>query len=209
MLKKIIVGICILAVVWHFWGPLPKAEWKGVPASPDPVQVGGDLPVSWMKGIYTITPRARYHIKAVVLSKHYYWAGYDEDVLAPYDLALGWGVMSEARVINALKFVHGGRWYNFMWKGDPPEPLDEMVRHASNHHILAADENVLRQIKKLRRFDLVDLEGYLVDVTKKDGWHWNSSLTRDDSGGGACELFWVKSVNPAIAPPVGNWLASV
>ena len=27
-----------------------------------------------------------------------------------------------------------------------------------------------------------------------DGWRWRSSLTRDDSGGGACELVYVCSI---------------
>jgi hypothetical protein len=38
---------------------------------------------------------------------------------------------------------------------------------------------------------VVALSGYLVRVTAADGWHWNSSMTRSDSGHGACELVWV------------------
>ena len=43
-------------------------------------------------------------------------------------------------------------------------------------------------------FDVVALGGYLITVEAKDGWRWRSSLSRNDSGGGACELVWVKSL---------------
>ena len=39
------------------------------------------------------------------------------------------------------------------------------------------------------------MKGYLVKITKADGWHWISSLKRDDTGGGSCELFWVEEVS--------------
>jgi len=42
---------------------------------------------------------------------------------------------------------------------------------------------------------LVALDGYLVDANRADGWHWRTSLTRDDTGDGACELFYVTSVD--------------
>ena len=199
-LKKILFYTIIAFLAWHFCGPLPRAAWKGSAAPAEPIQATEDLPAPWTKGAYTISPRAPYWIKALVLSRHHYWAGYDEDILAPYDLALGWGVMSQAALINALKISQDGRWYNYTWKGELPVAADEVVRHSANHHILADNKNVLRKIAAVRRFDVVDLEGFLVDVTKTDGWHWNTSLTREDSGGGACEVFWVKTVRSVRRP---------
>jgi hypothetical protein len=32
----------------------------------------------------------------------------------------------------------------------------------------------------------------LVEADGRDGWKWRSSLTRDDTGDGACELMWVE-----------------
>jgi hypothetical protein len=34
----------------------------------------------------------------------------------------------------------------------------------------------------------------LVTASKADGFTWNTSLTRNDSGNGACELMYVESV---------------
>jgi hypothetical protein len=39
------------------------------------------------------------------------------------------------------------------------------------------------------------MKGYLVKISKADGWHWISSLKRDDTAGGSCELFWVEEVS--------------
>jgi hypothetical protein len=43
----------------------------------------------------------------------------------------------------------------------------------------------------VRAGSLVRFSGYLVKVEAPDGWAWVSSLTRDDTGAGACELVWV------------------
>ena len=46
---------------------------------------------------------------------------------------------------------------------------------------------------------VITLHGYLVEVRANDGWHWRSSLTRNDTGNGACELVWVESVEIGAA----------
>ncbi|WP_166627906.1 hypothetical protein [Thiopseudomonas denitrificans] len=45
----------------------------------------------------------------------------------------------------------------------------------------------------MRPGQVIALEGYLVDAAAPDGWRWNTSLTRKDTGTGACELFWVEN----------------
>ena len=42
--------------------------------------------------------------------------------------------------------------------------------------------------------DRVRIDGWLVQVNAPDGWRWRSSLTREDSGGGACEVVYVCSI---------------
>ena len=36
--------------------------------------------------------------------------------------------------------------------------------------------------------------GYLVDVAGPGGFAWNTSLTRNDTGDGACEIVWVETL---------------
>ncbi len=187
--------IVALAIGWFVFFHQPKAPWSGALVPEDPQQTSDELPSPWTQGQNTFTPRARYQIRAVVLSKHSYWAGFTEDTIAPYDLALGWGPLSDAKVINALHITQGGRWYNYSWKGAPPVDPGLIVSHSANNHIIAADSRVLKQVEMIKRFDVVTLKGYLVDITRPDGWSWHTSLSRDDSGSGACELFWVEAVS--------------
>jgi hypothetical protein len=59
-------------------------------------------------------------------------------------------------------------------------------------HMIPATAEVEAALKSFHDGDLIDMEGQLVEVTAPDGWHWRSSLTRTDSGPGACELMWVR-----------------
>ena len=52
-----------------------------------------------------------------------------------------------------------------------------------------------QNLKKVRPGEIVHLRGYLVEISAADGWFWNSSMTREDTGDGACELVRVESVD--------------
>jgi len=192
-MKKYFLILAIIVAGWMYFHH-PKAHWQGQLVSEEPVQISEDLPSPWIYKDFTFTARAKYHIKAVVLSKHHYWAGSTEDTLSSYDLALGWGPMSDAKVINQLDISQGGRWYNYHWSNYPPVDPSLIISHSSNNHIIAADQNVLEAVKHFKWYDVIDLEGYLVDIkSNKEDWSWHTSLSRTDTGGGSCEVFWVTS----------------
>ena len=46
-----------------------------------------------------------------------------------------------------------------------------------------------------RQGDRVRINGWLVEANAADGWRWRSSTSRDDSGGGACEVVYVCSIS--------------
>ena len=60
--------------------------------------------------------------------------------------------------------------------------------------MIPANGEIARQLKSIRAGNMVHLKGFLVEVTGKDGFRWKSSLSRADTGGGACELIWVESL---------------
>ncbi len=59
-------------------------------------------------------------------------------------------------------------------------------------HMIPADADVKRQLEQVRQGQVVHIEGFLVDASRADGWHWKTSMTRDDTGAGACELIYVE-----------------
>jgi hypothetical protein len=59
---------------------------------------------------------------------------------------------------------------------------------------------VARELSRIRVGDLVTLRGKLVDVEIRDRsgkvvHRSRTSLTRDDTGSGACEQLWVEAVD--------------
>ncbi len=191
--KKLLALALLVAAGWLYWHQ-PAATWRGMPAAQDPVQLASGLPKPFQVEGYTITPLARYAVTAVVLSRDRYRNDRGA-ALAPVDLALGWGPMSVASVINGLSFSQSGRWYEYRWSGEPPLDPGLIATHSANTHCLPADAEVRRRLLEVKNHELVTMEGYLVEVNGSDGYRWRSSLTRDDTGAGACEVFWITSLD--------------
>jgi len=193
-MKRLTFIVAFAVGSWFIFFYESPARWRGIPAAAEPQQTAKDLPKAFLHERYTVTPLARYSITAVVLSRDRYRFDPAAD-LAPVDLALGWGSMSIAGVINELKISQSGRWYEYSYPGEPPLDPQAIATHSANTHCLPANAGVKKQLLAVRRHDLVTLEGYLVELTGPDGYHWRSSLSRDDTGGGACEVMWVTGVS--------------
>lgn len=168
----------------------------GVVAPGEPAQTAlleGDAPFRHKD--HTITPLARFEVTGRVLGTRRYLVD-REARLVPVDVALGWGPMSDASVLRDLRFTQMAR--AFMWAADElPIEREDIERHAANMHPIPADGAVARAIARLRPGQVVTLRGLLVQVDARDGWEWTSSLSREDTGTGACELVWVESVEVA------------
>ena len=86
----------------------------------------------------------------------------------------------------------------FYWKPRNPAtfPLDAqtLIMHGAQMHIIPATKDIERRIRKLRPGQIVTIGGYLVDVRGQGGFRWDTSLTRTDTGAGACEIVWVETL---------------
>lgn len=199
-MKRWLLLVALLALAWQWW-PLPVPAVQGPPppvAAPDddraaPVQRDlEDGPRFVINGI-AAHALAEYTVSARVLSTARYRLGRTAS-LAPLDFALGWGRMTDAAVLDRLDIHQGGRWYFWRYQGAPPLPEDEIVRSSANTHLIPADRAVAKALARAKAGRHVTLRGYLVELAAADGWHWRSSLRRDDSGAGACELLYVQAV---------------
>jgi hypothetical protein len=146
----------------------------------------------WRINDFIIKALAKYELKAKVLSKKRY--RFDEGALiAPYDLVLGWGRMSDQAVIDRIDISQRSRWY--FWKAKhPPIPKAEIAMCSANMHIIPANKIVKSELEDVLVGEIIYLKGFLIEVTGKNGWHWKSSLSRTDTGNGACELVYVEKL---------------
>jgi hypothetical protein len=134
-------------------------------------------------------PKARYRVAARVLSTERYYWGWGAE-LAPLDLALGWGAISDPAVDTMIDWYQGSRWYFWKWNGTPSLSNGDIAPQSANVHVVPASLNLKRALLALDAGDIVQLKGLLVNIQGPDGESWKSSLTREDTGGGSCELLY-------------------
>lgn len=190
---RILFLVLFMSLGYWWW------QYAAVISHPAGVLVTG-IPVQetvqkspWIKGRYQIKPLAKFSLEARVIRKQRYHDRGAE--IAPYDLVLGWRQMSDQALLDQLKISQVWRWWQWHAKMRPTVPPRTIETSASNMHIIPASEDIERKVAHLRQGDIIFLRGYLVSVQGPDGFRWRSSLSRHDTGDGACELFWVEEIS--------------
>lgn len=193
-MKRILIIVLIVSIIWGIRNCSGKVTLgPGVMVNDVPVQEEIKSPISFNHLGFTITKVANFKIKAKVLAREDYYFDRGAD-LAPVDLALGWGRMSDESILEQINITQSGRFYR--WRVESfPIPRREIETHSANMHLIPADKYVQYLIDDIREGEIIELNGSLVNVQSNEGWYWNSSLTRNDTGNGACELIWVESLS--------------
>ena len=180
-----------LAFVIYFLLQRPLSYPPGVLIDSEPAQsaLASAEPIEF--GAYKLKPLARFSVNARILHRKVY--RYDrESKLSPVDLALGWREMSDQAVLDRLEISQSTRFYWYQYQLPPPIPREQIVSRSTNVHVIPATPAVASFCKSLRKGELVRLQGKLVEATGPGMNTWRSSLSRTDSGNGACELMLVE-----------------
>ena len=192
-MSRLLVLLFIAGLAWHLLQPGGAVVLgPGVMVEDEPSQHNLADAKPFMLDDYRVTPLADFSLRAKLLSRESYFLGEESD-LSPVDFALGWGPMSDEAILQNIEISQSGRWYRYRFDSLPISPR-EVGRYSANMHIIPADDAVADLIDEVRVGQIVDISGYLVRVDRADGWRWISSLTREDAGAGACELFYVEQV---------------
>ncbi|MBP0048727.1 hypothetical protein H9C73_08250 [Marinobacterium sp. AK62] len=170
---------------------LPPVTVEPVPQAPSQQRLGTNAKVPFEN--YQLSLLAEFALDARILGREDYFMDRESD-LAPWDFALGWGEMAVADIANQFSIRQSGRWY--YWKSDRlPIPRRVVETSSANMHLIPADSRIREKLEALSEGDRLRLKGFLVEARADDGWRWRSSLTREDTGNGACELVLVTEVN--------------
>ena len=192
-MKVFFILCALLAGLYLFWRNSEISRPAGVLAPNEPDQREVHSTSFRERNGYRITPLATFDIRARVIARERYRFGRAAE-LSPIDLVLGWGAMSDTEVLKKISFSQGGRAYTWMTSVFPV-PRRVIETHSANMHMIPADSGIERRLKSVRAGNMVHLKGFLVEVNTQEGWRWKSSLTREDTGGGACELILVESLD--------------
>ena len=185
-LQRLIYALALLAMLWLGWTlsqPAPSPPLRGSDGSDGSLHMDG----------YRITPLQPFSIEARVLGRedYHFDAG---AAVSPTDLALGWGPMADPQVLASISIRQSNRWYH--WQVESfPIPRREIEIHSANMHMIPANAAVADALSDIRAGQRIRLSGQLVRVDGEDGFTWSSSLSREDTGNGACELIWIEQLS--------------
>jgi hypothetical protein len=190
------IGLIIVGLVVGVYLLYPERAVKygpGAVAPDEPVQTNLTEKTPLELNGYELTRLAEFDITARVLSTQDYSYGRESD-LSPLDLALGWGDMSDEVFLHHFNISQGARWMR--WKTtDLPISKTEIIRHTANMHMIPANESIENDLADVFKGQVVHLTGFLVRASSSDGWTWTSSMSRNDTGSRACEVFYVESIS--------------
>ena len=204
-----IVGRCIeilflcllvgLIIAYNHKGQLPPVLTIDFRLTQTPIQMTQQTPpfsFMYRKQKIDIRPQAEYQLWGLVVSHndiHGFIDGYDPDDVNLKDVCVIWGN-------NMLNDAYlGVTFWNRQWTCNFEYPRELMGkfsdRDLSNNHLLSASPAVRDKIRDIKVGDQIYLRGKLVDYHTPTGYGWRtSSLTREDTGNGACEVLLVDEI---------------
>ena len=193
-------GVCIfmfLSLAGVVYGVQRSSATPPVIGSPGPEALSSDPDQRMLPSPYVFEYHHQHKLKALasysMTARVLSVLAYPGEVV-PVDVALGWGPMADPGLLSQMTITQGGRFYHYSYSHPLPVSPQKITSTSANNHILPASAGIEHMIESLQKGQVVGLGGYLVNIEDPDGYHWNTSLTRDDSGMGACELFYVQSV---------------
>jgi len=141
----------------------------------------------------TLFPEALFDVTGVVLGKKRYlpWGEYH---LAPWDIGIGWGAMSDPDKLSQVTFWQRNRFMHYRHGADASLSKHTIIQNTTNIHIIPANDLVKSQMADVKEGNLVRMTGFLVNVVDGDTV-MKTSLDRTDTGAGACEILYVQAID--------------
>lgn len=167
---------------------LPKVSattTNKITTSDDPEQIyldGNDIIKAHReKNIYALKLQAKYSISGLVVAKNNnFWfrdiMRNQFDDIALLDLGIVWGDLAVDKKVlykhikfKSIKTLEQARQLEYNWKGVTPWDQYYISYHLSHTHIIPANANVMSALMKIKKNDIVKLDGYLVDIYNSKG----------------------------------------
>lgn len=150
---------------------------------------------------YSITPRAEYEIWGLVVSRHDSDSWIDwihqawNDHLNVVDLCVVFAENVERGGYVGLNYS-SGQFVCYVQTGSSEKWQRFSMRALSNNHVLTDRPDLVRKLRSIRIGDQIRMRGVLAEYAHNQGMPFTrgTSLTRDDTGNGACETLFVQEV---------------
>ena len=204
-------AVLVWAGAWYQTRQLPELE----EILPELLQEPAQRPVSApafsfeYRGVgYDVQPVASYEFHGLVVT-HNDTTGlgdltHDENSVDTKDLCLIWGPNLERDDYRHITFESTATWCHWSWRSGDIEFDGQAI---ANNHLVTDDDALRKALDRVHVGDQVRFRGMLVnyrDQRYPDSWR-NSSTTRTDTGGGACEVVYFDELDVLRPHAVGAW----
>ncbi len=154
-----------------------------------------DFRFDYRKKSYTVQPIADYELWGLVVSvndiKAWYNMYHDKDSVNLKDICVIWGDNLKSDAYQQVSFKSGEWTCYYRWFGQLNGAFHG--NQLSNNHLFSDKEKVRDTIRQMQIGDQVHIRGVLSRYAENDSSNYRgTSLSRDDSGNGACETIYVK-----------------
>ena len=144
------------------------------------------------KGYY-LTTQYSFKMKArVVHAKRYSWDTLSN--LITHDFGVTWGEISKTNIFNLFTWNQKDRFLIYEIREDYINKIGGakyVNEHIANIHLIPKDWHIESLLNKVKDSDIIELEGYLVDINYSNKVIY-TSISRSDSGPGACEVIFIR-----------------
>ena len=215
---RIGIGIFVLFLLYNHFIAFDNTKLKRVEMEPfsEPIQekiVKGETFEHKVKdGVAKITPIASYKLYGRVYDHHLRPYKLYGASMYPYDISIGFGDMQYKEVYDSIHVkmaatvsywsCSGRKWRLINQKYFKEKPVEH---YFTNNHLCPANKRVRKGISKLRKKDVVYIEGYLIkyELLRNNGRYESgtSSTARNDletysgnNGNGSCEQIYVTRI---------------
>ena len=196
-----LLSLLVLAATWWRRDELPLPETYDAQALKAPRQQPTERKPFWVEAgdqRYAIEPLFDYQLDGVIVSYHdadsiadIWHHGAWQDFLNVRDLCVIWGDNVRSGVYRDMDFRNDS-WTCWAYWPDAQTGARFRMDELSNNHLLADDPWVKKALMSARPGDHVRFKGTLARYSNPaNGFNRGTSVTRDDTGNGACETVYV------------------
>ena len=228
-LKYLVLAFCLVIIgfdaflMLKYMCPVSKSTRPDITTNQEPYQHIYAHPKKHIivkdiyKRPYALEPVAAYSISGMLVAKNYNFGsklltkkGFNS--IALMDIGLVWGRMADEKLLKKYFKIRshdvgvGGRRLSWRYSREVTNFMstDYVNSHISHTHIIPKNDNVMAALMKMKKYDKVKLNGYLVDIYDDKARRFvMTSIARDDmdttsrgwgQGGGGCEVMYVINV---------------
>lgn len=212
--RLFLLSIILFGASFFFMKDLPDRGEILPELQNDPVQTDtGREPFEfdYRDKTYRVVPRAEYELWGLVVTHNninaWYNVYHDKDSVNIKDLCVIWGDNTASGLYGRMKFK-SGEWTcypRYKHGVARAEAVQYRADQLSNNHLFTDDPDLQDLVRRTKVGDQIHLKGLLAEygpIGMDERYYRGTSLTRNDTGNGACETIFVEDFE--ITKPINN-----